>query len=87
MIADNPKMTRFKLSKLVCTTMNWLRIDGKLKDMSCRVALLRMEADQLFKLPPPKNAKPVRKANDLELEEAIKSEVSSKCHAALACLS
>jgi hypothetical protein len=72
MIADDPKMTRFKLSKLVCNTMNWLRIDGKLKDMSCRVALLRMEADQLFKLPPPKNAKPVRKANDLELEEAIK---------------
>ena len=72
MIEDDPEMTRFKLSKMVCTTMNWLRIDGKLKDMSCRVALLRMEADQLLKLPPPRNAKPVRKAPSLELEDAIR---------------
>ena len=72
MIADNPEITRFKLSKMVCTALNWLRIDGKPKDMSCRVALLKMEADQLFKLPPAKRGKPVRKANDPALEEAIR---------------
>jgi hypothetical protein len=72
MIDDNPEITRFKLSKMVCTALNWLRIDGKPKDMSCRVALLKMEADQLFKLPPAKRGKPVRKANDTALEEAIR---------------
>jgi len=72
MINDNPEITRFKLSKMVCTALNWLRIDGKPKDMSCRVALLKMEADQLFKLPLAKRGKPVRKANDTALEEAIR---------------
>ena len=31
----------------------WLKPDGKLKDMSCRVAMLRMDRDGLIKLPPP----------------------------------
>ena len=40
----------------------WLKPDGKLKDMSCRVAMLRMHNDGRIRLPPPTRIKhPVRK--------------------------
>jgi hypothetical protein len=39
--------------------LNWRRPDGRLKDMSCRVAMLRVQTDGLFTLPPPRNPKPV----------------------------
>jgi hypothetical protein len=34
---------------------SWRRPDGQLKDMSCRVAMLRMQNDGLIHLPPPRN--------------------------------
>ena len=42
-----------RLSKEVCRMLQWLKPDGHLKDMSCRVAMLRMHRDGLIKLPPP----------------------------------
>ena len=39
----------------MCEVLNWVRPNGTLKDMSCRVAMLRMEKDGLIELPPPKN--------------------------------
>jgi hypothetical protein len=38
--------------------LQWLKPDGKLKDMSCRVAMLRMHKDGLIQLPPPTRTKP-----------------------------
>lgn len=35
--------------------LDWRRPDGGLKEMSCRVALLRMQEDGLLSLPPPRN--------------------------------
>lgn len=55
MIADNPAATRAGLSRLVCEQLEWRRDDGRLKDMSCRVAMLRMQEDGLLQLPPPRN--------------------------------
>lgn len=52
-IASNPKLNRHKLSRLVCDQLGWLRPDGKRKDMSCRVAMLRMQQDGFIALPPP----------------------------------
>ena len=52
-INSDPKLNRQKISKLVCENLNWYKRDGGLKDMSCRVALLRMQDDGLIKLPPP----------------------------------
>jgi len=52
-ISSDPKLNRQKISKLVCEALNWYKRDGGLKDMSCRVALLRMQDDRLIKLPPP----------------------------------
>jgi hypothetical protein len=45
--------TRADLSRLACRALHWLRHDGGLKEMSCRVAMLRMQEDGLIQLPPP----------------------------------
>jgi hypothetical protein len=58
-LAADPPPNRARLSREVCERLNWRRPDGRLKDMSCRVALLRMHTDGLITLPPPRNAKPV----------------------------
>ena len=50
---ENPTINRTKLSQLVCEKLQWRKPNGELKDMSCRVALLRMQADGLIQLPPP----------------------------------
>jgi len=52
-LASEPKMTRQALSQQVCREFGWLKHDGGIKDMSCRVALLRMQADALVQLPAP----------------------------------
>jgi hypothetical protein len=39
-----PKMNRARLSREVCEQLNWRRDNGALKDMSCRVALNRMQS-------------------------------------------
>lgn len=62
LIADHPGLNRAQLSRLVCERLEWRRPDGRLKDMSCRVAMLRMAADGVLELPAPLkrngNAKP-----------------------------
>ncbi|MDP2858169.1 MAG: DUF4338 domain-containing protein [Bacillota bacterium] len=52
LIADNPRASRARLSRLACEQLGWRRADGRLKDMSCRVAMLRMQDDGLIQLPP-----------------------------------
>jgi hypothetical protein len=48
---DHPN--RAEISRRVCRQLQWLRPDGRLKDMSCRVALLRMHREGVISLPPP----------------------------------
>ncbi|HDL07500.1 MAG TPA: DUF4338 domain-containing protein [Desulfobacteraceae bacterium] len=59
LIKGNSQFHRAKLSREVCRMFQWLKPDGKLKDMSCRVAMLRMQEDGLIKLPEPLRAKAV----------------------------
>lgn len=54
LIARNPSKNRAELSRAVCQMLSWYKADGGLKEMSCRVAMLRMEADGLIKLPEPR---------------------------------
>ncbi len=62
LIEQNPEFNRTRLSVEVCQMFQWLKPDGKVKDMSCRVAMLRMEKDGLIQLPPStRTKKPVRK--------------------------
>jgi len=58
LIAEDPKRTRADLSRLSCTLLNWYKTDGGLKEMSCRVAMLRMAEDGLITLPPPRRKPP-----------------------------
>jgi hypothetical protein len=58
LLAEDPNRTRAELSRRVCQAMHWLKLDGGLKDMSCRVAMLRMQKDGLIQLPPPRGQRP-----------------------------
>jgi DNA-binding transcriptional regulator PaaX len=61
LIAEDPTRTRADLSRLACQRLQWYKADGGMKEMSCRVAMLRMQADGLIKLPPPRCQKPQRR--------------------------
>ena len=50
-IADNRQISRAQLSQQVCESLNWRSANGRLKDMSCRVALLRMHRQGIINLP------------------------------------
>ena len=52
-LAAEPGTTRRAISVRVCEELGWRKPDGGLKEMSCRVALLRMQADGLVQLPAP----------------------------------
>lgn len=54
-VADSYPSNRAHISRLVCQALHWYKPDGSLKDMSCRVALLRMQQEGLFTLPKPRH--------------------------------
>lgn len=46
-----PDLNRVQLSRLFCQHIDWTTPGGGLKEMSCRVALLRLEKSGLIRLP------------------------------------
>ena len=58
LIAEDKTRSRAELSRLTCQALNWLKPDGGLKDMSARVAMLRMQEDGLIQLPAPRCKRP-----------------------------
>jgi len=52
-IAQDSRRNRTAISRIVCQEFRWYKQDGGLKEMSCRVALLRMHRDGLIILPKP----------------------------------
>lgn len=46
---------RAAIARAVCMEMAWLRPDARLKDMSAKVALLRMHRNGIITRPPPWN--------------------------------
>ena len=52
LMEQNPSLKRTPLSRKLCELFAWTKPNGELKDMTCRVALLRMQADGLITLPP-----------------------------------
>jgi len=58
LIAEDPARTRAELSRLTCRELKWFKADGGLKEMSARVAMLRMHDDGLIELPPPRCKRP-----------------------------
>ncbi len=81
LISENPSATRAVLSRLTCQTFHWYKIDGGLKEMSCRVAMLRMHDDGLIKLPAPRHR--YCPANNVQFTcaTAPKPEINKPVHA------
>lgn len=52
LINQDPNLTRAALSRKLCVLWQWLKPNGELKDMTCRVALARMHGDGSIVLPP-----------------------------------
>jgi len=83
LISENPSATRAVLSRLTCQALDWYKIDGGLKEMSCRVAMLRMHDDGLIKLPAPRHR--YCPANNVQFTSATapKSKIKKPVHALL----
>jgi hypothetical protein len=56
LIETEPDISRQQLSIRFCRQASWRKSDGGLKEMSCRVAFLKMDKDGLVRLPAPKKA-------------------------------
>jgi len=52
LMEQDPSLRRAPMSRQLCELWGWKKPNGELKDMTCRVALLRMQADGLITLPP-----------------------------------
>jgi len=81
LISENPSATRAVLSRLTCQALHWYKIDGGLKQMSCRVAMLRMQDDGLIKLPAPRHR--YCPANNVQFTSATapKPKINKPVHA------
>ena len=81
LISENPSATRAVLSRLTCQALDWYKIDGGLKQMSCRVAMLRMQDDGLIKLPAARHR--YRPANNVQFTSATapKPKINMPVHA------
>jgi hypothetical protein len=51
LINQHKTMTRAELARQVCDLVGWYRANGQRKDMSCRVALLKLQRNGLLNLP------------------------------------
>ena len=52
LMEHDPSLKRTPLSRKLCELFGWFKPNGEFKDMTCRVALLRMQADGRITLPP-----------------------------------
>src|SRR2546428_12962042 len=52
MVDQEPEMSGRELSRRVCDLLNWRSLNDKRKDMSCRVALLRLEREGKIQMRP-----------------------------------
>lgn len=60
LIASGQCANRAALAREVCRRLNWYKVGGGLKVVSCSVALLRMQRDNLLELPAPTRPRPPR---------------------------
>jgi len=52
LIAQNPSLSRRRLSAKLCQEWNWVQANGALRDMVCRGLLLQLHRSGLIELPP-----------------------------------
>ena len=71
MVDQEPEMSRRELSRRVCDLLNWRSLNDKRKDMSCRVALLRLEREGKIQMRPAVPFPAVKKRT--EAKRAVKA--------------
>jgi hypothetical protein len=57
-IKGTPHISRVSLSRHVCEMLGWQSANGRLKEMACRVALLKLERSGVLKLPKARQGPP-----------------------------
>lgn len=77
-VEAEPQQSRLSLSRQVCTWLDWRSANGKLKEMSCRVALLKLHKRGLLRLPEPQSASMIRCKG--ERAAAIEVQVPPELH-------
>ena len=75
-IAGNEELTRNQLSRRVCQWLNWRDEKGRYKEVSCRVALLRMQEQGVLELPEARGQQRTRE-RDYRSGEGQQQEVIS----------
>ena len=60
LLAENPALSRYKLSRRLCQSWNWRDPKGQLKDMAARTLLLKLEQRGWITLPAKRRASPNR---------------------------
>ncbi|MBN2135583.1 MAG: IS4 family transposase [Acidobacteria bacterium] len=76
-IRNNPELSLSKLSRLVCQWLDWKSLNGKLKEMSCRIALRKLETAGRIKLPATKNR--IRRSETSKNNSKAISAISIEC--------
>jgi len=52
-VDQDPSLSRRALSQRICEWLDWRSANGRLKDMSCRKALVKMQVSGIIHLPQP----------------------------------
>lgn len=73
-VAEEPELSRAGLSRLVCQWLNWRAATGRLKEMSCRLALRRLEQRGQLVLPAARSlpGQPPRRRTRHRAQRAVK---------------
>lgn len=66
LVIEQPQLSRRALSRRVCEWLNWRAPDGRLQQMSCRVALCKLARAGALSLPPAGAAPPAAHAGACE---------------------
>lgn len=78
MISQQPGISRTQLSRQVCEFLDWRSPNGSLKEMSCRMALLKLDEMGYIVLPPSKGRPPSGNGAH-EIGEAIDEPQALAC--------
>jgi hypothetical protein len=76
-VAAHPQATRCQLARQVCGWENWRAANGRLKEMSCRKALLELHRRELLELPAARSQ--VKKFSGVELNSEVLSAMPRLC--------
>ena len=79
LVKSDPLISRTQLSRQVCEWLEWRNAKGKLQDMSCRVALLKLEQRGFISLPVGGKRPPKKSKRHTTMEAGIEETMPPEC--------